>query len=120
MRLRILDCGLWIGAAVLAAGTAISARQPPARSGNPSEPARVASIGETMRPQLRGTHGIVAAGRHYSVAAGVQILQQGGNAVDAGVATVFAASICEISHFGFGGESPAMIYDAKTKEIIVI
>ncbi len=33
---------------------------------------------------------------------------------------MFAASICEISHFGFGGESPAMIYDAKTKEIIVI
>src|SRR5205085_10491535 len=35
-------------------------------------------------------------------------------------ATVLAASVCEISHFGFGGESPAIIYDAKTREIIVI
>jgi gamma-glutamyltranspeptidase/glutathione hydrolase len=76
--------------------------------------------GETMKPEVLGTHGIVAAGRHYSVSAGVRILQQGGNAIDAGVATVFAAAVCEISHFGFGGESPAMIYDAKTREVIVI
>ena len=75
---------------------------------------------DTLRPEILGTHGIVAAGRHYSVSAGIRILQQGGNAVDAGVATVLAASVVEISHFGFGGESPAMIYDAKTKEIIVI
>ena len=73
-----------------------------------------------MRPEILGTHGIVAAGRHYSVAAGIRMLQRGGNAVDAGVATVFAAAVCEISHFGFGGEVPAMIYDAKTREIIVI
>src|SRR6266516_1632859 len=75
---------------------------------------------DTMRPEILGAHGIVAAGRHYSVSAGVRMLQQGGNAVDAGVASVFAASVCEISHFGFGGEAPTMIYDAKTKEIIVI
>src|SRR5262245_57708280 len=75
---------------------------------------------ETLRPEILGTNGIVAAGRHYSVSAGVRIMQQGGNAIDAGVATVFAAAVCEISHFGFGGESPVMIYDAKTREIIVI
>jgi gamma-glutamyltranspeptidase/glutathione hydrolase len=75
---------------------------------------------DTTRPEILGSHGIVAAGRHYSVSAGVRMLQQGGNAVDAGVATVFAASVCEISHFGFGGEAPTMIYDAKAKEIIVI
>ena len=86
------------------------------------EPTRVVSSRReaTMRPEILGTHGIVAAGRHYSVEAGVRILRAGGNAIDAGVATVFAASICEISHFGFGGESPTMIYDAKTREIIVI
>ncbi|HEY7290645.1 MAG TPA: gamma-glutamyltransferase family protein [Vicinamibacterales bacterium] len=76
--------------------------------------------GETLKPEILGTQGIVAAGRHYSVSAGVRILQQGGNAIDAGVASVFAASVCEISHFGFGGEAPTMIYDAKSHEIIVI
>ena len=86
------------------------------------EPTRVVSSRReaTMRPEILGTHGIVAAGRHYSVEAGVRMLREGGNAIDAGVASVFAASICEISHFGFGGESPVMIYDAKTREIIVI
>jgi len=75
---------------------------------------------DTMRPEILGTRGIVAAGRHYSVSAGVRMMQQGGNAIDAGVATVFAAAVCEISHFGFGGEAPTMIYDAKTREVIVI
>jgi gamma-glutamyltranspeptidase / glutathione hydrolase len=75
---------------------------------------------DTMKPEILGTHGIVAAGRHYSVAAGVRILQQGGNAVDAGVASVLAAAVCEISHFGFGGEAPTMIYDATAREVIVI
>jgi gamma-glutamyltranspeptidase / glutathione hydrolase len=84
------------------------------------EPTRVATPRETMRPEILGTHGIVAAGRHYSVDAGMQILRQGGNAVDAGVATVVAASVVEISHFGFGGEAPTMIYDARTHEVIVV
>jgi gamma-glutamyltranspeptidase/glutathione hydrolase len=81
---------------------------------------RAAQAKETMRPEILGTHGIVAAGRHYSVSAGLRMLEQGGNAVDAGVAAVFAASVVEISHFGFGGEAPTMIYDAKTREVIVI
>lgn len=92
-----------------------------APAGHTQEPTRVASPREaTMRPEILGTHGIVAAGRHYSVDAGIRILERGGNAVDAGVASVFAASVVEISHFGFGGEAPTMIYDAKTREIIVI
>src|SRR5262245_8415997 len=33
---------------------------------------------ETLRPEILGTRGIVAAGRHYSVSAGIRILQQGG------------------------------------------
>jgi gamma-glutamyltranspeptidase/glutathione hydrolase len=73
-----------------------------------------------MRPEILGQRGIVAAGRHYSVSAGTRILEQGGNAIDAGVATVFAAAVVEISHFGFGGECPVIIHDAKTKQVYVI
>jgi gamma-glutamyltranspeptidase/glutathione hydrolase len=75
---------------------------------------------QTFRPELRGTHGMVASGRHYSVAAGMRMLELGGNAVDAGVAAVFATSVVEISHFGFGGEVPILIYDAKSKKVITI
>jgi gamma-glutamyltranspeptidase / glutathione hydrolase len=85
------------------------------------EPTRVQSASyETMRPEIVGQHGIVAAGRHYSVEAGMRLLHSGGNAIDAGVASVFAASVVEISHFGFGGEAPTIIYDAKTKQVVVI
>jgi len=91
-----------------------------ARPGAQAPPGGAAAHTPTVRPEILGTRGIVAAGRHYSVSAGVRMLQQGGNAIDAGVATVLAASVCEISHFGFGGEAPTMVYDAKTREIIVI
>ncbi len=89
---------------------------------NPApEPTRVESVShETLRPEILGTHGIVAAGRHYAVAAGMRMLERGGNAVDAGVAAVFAASVVEISHFGFGGEVPTIIYEAKSKAVVVI
>jgi gamma-glutamyltranspeptidase/glutathione hydrolase len=74
----------------------------------------------THRPEITGQRGIVAAGRHYSVDAGVRMLHLGGNAIDAGVATVFAAAVVEISHFGFGGEAPTIIYDAKSGKVVVI
>ncbi len=83
------------------------------------EPAQAKPV-ETLRPELTGSHGIVAGGRNFSVAAGLEMFERGGNAVDAGVAAVFAASVVEISHFGFGGECPLMIYDAKKKKVIVV
>jgi gamma-glutamyltranspeptidase/glutathione hydrolase len=74
----------------------------------------------TMRPEIRGRNGIVAAGRHYSVEAGIRVFHQGGNAIDAGAATVFAAAVAEISHFGFGGEVPTLIYSARDKKVVAI
>src|SRR6266481_5494246 len=61
------------------------------------------------RHSVRGTHGAVAGGSDYAVDAGIRMYYKGGNAVDAGVATTFAASVCEFSHFGFGGEAPILI-----------
>ncbi len=57
----------------------------------------------------RGTHGAVAAGSEYAAEAGMRTFFHGGNAVDAGVATMFAASVSEFSHFGLGGEAPILI-----------
>ncbi len=64
---------------------------------------------DTFRPVVRGKRGVVAGGHPLSVEAGLRILQHGGNAVDAGVATVLAASVIEFSHFSFGGEVPILI-----------
>jgi gamma-glutamyltranspeptidase/glutathione hydrolase len=66
-----------------------------------------------MRYVPRGTRGAVAAGTDTAADAGMRLFYLGGNAVDAGVATMFAASMVEYSHFGFGGEAPILI---RTKE----
>jgi len=66
-----------------------------------------------VRQAVRGVHGAVAAGSEYATEAGMRIYYAGGNAVDAGVATMFAASVTEFSHFGVGGEAPILI---RTKE----
>src|SRR5881628_722371 len=67
------------------------------------------SSADTFRPVVRGRRGVVAGGQPLSVEAGMRILQRGGNAVDAGVATILAASVIEFSHFSFGGEVPILI-----------
>src|SRR6202051_3976974 len=67
------------------------------------------STADTFRPVVRGRRGVVAGGQPLSVEAGMRILQHGGNAVDAGVATILAASVIEFSHFSFGGEVPILI-----------
>ncbi len=57
----------------------------------------------------RGTKGALASGSEYAEEAGMRIFFHGGNAVDAGVAAMFAASVSEFSHFGMGGEAPILI-----------
>lgn len=68
---------------------------------------------DTFRPVVRGGRGAVAAGHPLSAEAGMRLLQQGGNAVDAGCAAILAASVIEFSHFSFGGEVPIIIKTAK-------
>lgn len=79
-------------------GASLSAQQ------RPSRPVRLAS---------RGTRGAVAAGTEYATEAGMRMYYSGGNAVDAGIATMLAASVTEFSHFGLGGEAPVLV---RTKE----
>ena len=68
------------------------------RRAQPEQPQRFAA---------RGTRVAIGAGTDAAANAGMRLAYAGGNAVDAGVATMFAASIVEYSHFGFGGEAEA-------------
>jgi gamma-glutamyltranspeptidase / glutathione hydrolase len=67
-----------------------------------------------------GTQGAVAAGGRDAVATGLRVLKAGGNAADAGAATIFALSVTDSRLFCFGGEVPILFYDAKHQVVTVI
>lgn len=109
-----------IAAAVAALpGSAVAQALPPASIASAGSGRRVEQV-PSLRPELYGTHGLVAAGTQYTVEAGMRILAAGGNAFDAGVAAVLAAAVNEISHFGMGGEAPAIVFQAASGKVTVI
>jgi gamma-glutamyltranspeptidase/glutathione hydrolase len=52
---------------------------------------------------------VVVSGHYYASLAGLQILEAGGNAIDAGVATGLAIDVLESQFVGFGGVAPIMV-----------
>jgi gamma-glutamyltranspeptidase/glutathione hydrolase len=80
----------------------------------------VAPAAQTMRAEMNAQRYAIAAGRHFAVEAGMRVFRDGGNAFDAGAAAVLAASVTEIQLFGFGGEAPILLYDAKTRKVVVV
>lgn len=72
------------------------------------------------RPLIMGQNGVVVSGHHLASDAGLDMLKKGGNAVDAGVATVFAQAVVEFDRFGIGGEVPILIYLADRKKVVAI
>ena len=67
-----------------------------------------------------GVGGAVAAGEADSVAAGIRLLEKGGNAADAAAATLLALAITDYGLFAIGGEVPLIIYDAEKNEVKVL
>jgi gamma-glutamyltranspeptidase / glutathione hydrolase len=64
-----------------------------------------------------GGHGVVVSGKPAATAAGIKILQQGGNAADAGAATLLALSVTSVGAFCVGGEIPILVYSADQKSV---
>ncbi|MEX0711609.1 MAG: gamma-glutamyltransferase, partial [Pirellulales bacterium] len=67
-----------------------------------------------------GDQGAVAGGGPMAVDAGLEILEAGGNAADAAVATLLALSVTDAGAFCFGGEVPILVYDAKRRVVEVV
>jgi gamma-glutamyltranspeptidase/glutathione hydrolase len=64
-----------------------------------------------------GTQGVVVSGKPAATAAGIKILEQGGNAADAGAATLLALSVTYVGAFCVGGEIPILVYNAHEKNV---
>ncbi|MCG9128125.1 gamma-glutamyltransferase [Candidatus Poribacteria bacterium] len=67
--------------------------------------------------KAESTEGIVAAGGAKAVAAGVEILEAGGNAADAAAGTILALNVTDHVLCSIGGEVPLLIFDAKKREV---
>jgi gamma-glutamyltranspeptidase / glutathione hydrolase len=80
--------------------------------------ANVAATG--MERQVAGTRGVVVSGSSAATDAGIRILEQGGNAADAGAATLLALSVTTVGAFCIGGEVPVLIYEAAKKDVKVL
>src|SRR3954466_5809298 len=64
-----------------------------------------------------GSQGVVVSGRPAATAAGIKLLEQGGNAADAGAATLLALSVTYVGAFCVGGEVPILVYSADKKNV---
>jgi gamma-glutamyltranspeptidase/glutathione hydrolase len=74
----------------------------------------------TTRPELAGTFGMVASTHWLASAAGMAVLEKGGNAFDAAVATGLVLQVVEPHLNGPGGEVPVIAFDAARGETFVV
>jgi len=76
-------------------------------------------VGFTTRPELRGTFGMVASTHWLASAAGMAVLEQGGNAFDAAVAAGFTLQVVEPHLNGPGGDLPALLWPAGGEPVVL-
>ncbi|MBX4890647.1 gamma-glutamyltransferase family protein [Rhizobium bangladeshense] len=74
----------------------------------------------TTRPEILGTFGVVTSTHWIGSAVGMSILEKGGNAFDAAIATGFVLQVVEPHLCGPGGDLPAVIYSKKKDKVEVI
>lgn len=67
-----------------------------------------------------GTNGVVASSNFYASRAGLSILEKGGNAIDAAIATAYAIGVVEPYTSGLGGGGFMLIHSAQTGEDVFI
>jgi gamma-glutamyltranspeptidase/glutathione hydrolase len=74
----------------------------------------------TTRPEIAGTFGVVASTHWLASAAGMAVLEGGGNAFDSAVAAGFVLQVVEPHLNGPGGEVPIILHDAGTGAVEII
>ena len=86
----------------------------------PQEPEVSLAPQNPLRPPIIGRNAGVSAGHPLTTSAALEILQQGGNAFDAGVAALLVGGVVEQDLYGIGGEALILIYPQSEKKVTSI
>ncbi len=73
---------------------------------------------EPMRPDIFGTHGVVATGNYAATLIGIEEFKRGGNAFDVGVAAAMAVKATTFDIAGWAGVAPLILYSAEEDRVI--
>jgi gamma-glutamyltranspeptidase / glutathione hydrolase len=71
----------------------------------------------TTRSPAVGKNGMAATSQPFATLAAIEILQSGGNAIDAAIAANAVLGVTEPMSCGLGGDLFAIVWDAKTKKL---
>ena len=74
----------------------------------------------SLQPAVLGRRYMASTGHYLATEAAIDILQGGGNAVDAGVSACITLGVVQSDQVQFGGVAPIMVYLAEIDEVLTI
>src|SRR5215475_16067705 len=101
--------GLLVAAVIATASLCVAIAQVPAQDQQPA--------GSALRPAVIGPSGGVSTGHPLTTAAAFGILLKGGNAFDAGTASLLAGGVLEQDLYSLGGEALVLVYPKKEAKV---
>jgi gamma-glutamyltranspeptidase / glutathione hydrolase len=101
----------------VALGPVVAGQQ---RGPDPEPPTRGAPPPAALRPLVAGPNGGVSTGHPLVTSAALEILYKGGNAFDAGVASLLVGGVVEQDLYSLGGEALVLVYPVREKKVTSI
>ncbi len=87
------------------------------RAPDPEPPTRGAAPPAALRPLVAGPNGGVSTGHPLVTSAALEILLKGGNAFDAGAASMIVGGVLEQDLYSLGGEGLVLVYPAREGKV---